>query len=120
MADSKTKNPDPEMKNLHVARYKPGRPRCLLLHVEGIDQELMARYDRFEMSDGAIQLYARITAIDAVILTTLGSMQEEAGRLKRDCDTVYERVKDQESDKWIDDMVQFLRFSNDRVYRHIV
>jgi hypothetical protein len=120
MTDSKTKNPDPEMNKLYVARYKPGRPRCLLLHVEGIHQKRMARYDRFEMNDGAIQLYARITAIDAVMLTTLGSMHEEAGRLKRDCKTVYGCVKDKKSDKWIDDMVQFLRFSNDHVYRYIV
>jgi hypothetical protein len=105
---------------LYVARYKSGRPRCLLLHVEGNDQKPMARYDRFEMAGGAIRLYARITAIDAVILTNLGPMQEEAGRLKRDCNTVYEHVKDKESDKWIDDMVQFLRFSNDRMYRYIV
>jgi hypothetical protein len=120
MADSKTKNPDPEMKKVHVARYKKGRLRYPLLHVEGVDQKPMARYDRFEMDGGAIQIYAKITATDAVIFTTLGSIPEEAGRLRRYCNNVYARVKDQKSDKWIDDMVQFLRFSNDRVYRHIV
>jgi hypothetical protein len=112
--------PNPEIKNLHVARYKKGYPRCLLLHAEGDDKKHGARYDRFEMSGHQVECYVRITADEALFLETLGSMPEDVVKLKKDCRAVYAVVGDGKSDEWIDDMVRFLQDSNDRVYRNIV
>ena len=119
VADSKKKPPEPWMKNLHVARYKAGRPRCLLLHAEGVDKKMGARYDRFEMLSDEMQTFPRSTADYAVFIKTLGLMPEVAGRLESDCETVA-KAANKKSDQWIDDIVLFLRSSNDPVYRHIV
>jgi hypothetical protein len=110
IADAQTEAPDLEMKNLYVAQCKKGYPRCLLLHAEGVDREPMARYDRFEMKGQKMQLLVRVTVKDALFLQLLGSMAEEVGKL----------YKDKKSAKWIDEMVQFLQDSKERVYRHIV
>jgi hypothetical protein len=120
IADAQTEAPDLEMKNLYVAQCKKGYPRCLLLHAEGVDREPMARYDRFEMKGQKMQLLVRVTVKDALFLQLLGSMAEEVGKLYKDCSTVYAGVQDKKSAKWIDEMVQFLQDSKERVYRHIV
>jgi hypothetical protein len=120
MDDAQMETPNLEMKNLHVARYKKGYPKCLLLHAEGVDKEQGARYDRFEMSGNTIRSYVRITADEALFLETLGSMPEDVSKLAKDCQAVYAGVEGGGSDKWIDGMVRFLQDSNDRVYRNIV
>lgn len=123
MADAKATGPNSCMKNLHVARYKPGYLICLLIHSEGVDKSLGALYHRFEfeVTDKELAVYVKISADNAVFIKTLGSMIEDVPTLEKDCKAVCAAIVHEERDleEWVRDMARFLRSSTKPEYQCI-